>query len=131
MSTSPAHMKALELIKNAQYEELKTVFEAVSGNEKDIMFKNAARTLNHNVLCDIQIKYILNKMQIYAKDKLMPMYNEAYNRFKAEENRDIDTANFIADVINIHKNVKISHAATICKDFAQQGLCLYMRLSMA
>lgn len=105
-----AHTKAFELIKKAQYKELELVFETVSGRDKNTMFTGAAKTLTPNVLSDIQLNYILNKMQIYHKNKLMPMYNDAYNRFKEEEApihrkrkyEELANADFIEDVMKLH-----------------------------
>ena len=109
---SLAHTKAVELIKSKQYKELELVFDTVSGGHKNAMFTQAAKTLDPNVLSDIQLNYILNKMHIYNKDKLMPMYNAAYTRFKEEEahnpiyrkrkNEELATADFIGDVIELH-----------------------------
>lgn len=123
---SSAHTKAFELIKNAQYKELELVFETVSGGHKNMMFTQAAKMLDPNVLSDIQLNYIINRMQRYKEDKLMPMYNDAYNRFKEEEvpinkrkYEEVANADFIENVMYIHykRQSTLTPTSTCSTDF--------------
>ena len=98
-----AHTKALELAKEAQIKYLDELFGNVSGHNKLNVFKQFAKTSTIEDLSNIQLNYIFDKMRIHTKSKLLPMYSKAYNQYKEEDKEDNSIADFIRDVIDIHK----------------------------